>query len=588
MGTCICDSQILSNFISDFQQFNMAPIRQLKEPPDDYYQLTSQILLLASCYERRIDFIKKGANLLLTYSKCDSVEIWMKKDDNYKFIEIAHIDKDSFGFEVKSFFHKEKDGSMNISQNQTALVRLSREVFLGHRDPVSPFFTKNGSFWSDRAKESIHLTIDSQDKVHHIELDLMDTFQSLALIPLVHGRRHIGLIRFQSGQSNFFTKTDVDLYEHISSTFASAMLNQRIQEALNERIKELTCLYGIAKIIEPINRPLDEIFHDIIKLLPPAWQYPEITCGKIIFDGHSYATRAVQTYADKQVAPLIVAGKKRGSVEVIYLEKMPSLDEGPFLKEERSLVNTIAENVAMIIERKEAAEERSKLQLQLRHADRLATIGQLTAGVAHELNEPLGNILGLAQLASKIPDIPKQVEEDLNRIITISLDAREIIKHLMIFARQKKPEKTMVDLNAIVKDGLKFFESRCAKEGIELIRSLSSKVPEIIADQTQIHQVLVNLITNAIQTMPQGGKLTIRTEADENHVSLIVEDTGAGISDEVKKQMFIPFFTTKEVGQGTGIGLSVVHGVITSHNGTIKVESKIGEGTRFEVQLPLR
>jgi len=248
----------------------------------------------------------------------------------------------------------------------------------------------------------------------------------------------------------------------------------------------------------------------------------------------------------------------------------------------------VAENVAMMIERKEVAEERARLQLQLRHADRLATIGQLTAGVAHELNEPLGNILGLAQLALKIPGIPEQAREDLNRITTISLDAREIIKQLMIFTRQKKPEKIRLNLNAIVREGLKFFESRCAKEGIELVRLLAIKVPEIIADQTQIHQVLVNLITNAIQAMPQGGKLTIRTEASENHVSLIVEDTGTGISDEVKKQMFIPFFTTKEVGQGTGIGLSVVHGVVTSHNGTINVESTPGKGSRFEVQLPIK
>ena len=562
------DSQIFSTFISDFQQLNMATIPQVKVIPDGYFTLTRQILLLTSRYERRMELIKEAANLLLSFSKCDSIEIWMKKDDHYQFIEVAQIDKDSFRFDVKPFFYNEKDGSMNISQNQTALVRLSREVILGHKDPASPFFTQHGSYWTAR--------------------NLSKTCKSLILIPLVHGKKHIGLIRFQSGQSNFFNKTDIELYVHISPAFTSAILNQQIQEALNERIKELTCLYGIAKITEPINRPLDEIFHDILKLLPPAWQYPDITCGKIIFNGHSYATRDVQIYADKQVAPLIVAGKKRGSVEVMYLEKMPSLDEGPFLKEERSLINAIAENVAMIIECKEAAEERSKLQLQLRHADRLATIGQLTAGVVHELNEPLGNILGLAQLASKIPKLPKQVAEDLNRIITISLDAREIIKQLMIFARQKKPEKTMVDLNVIVKKGLRFFESLCAKEGIELIRSLSSKVPEFIADQTQIQQVLVNLITNAIQAMPRGGKLTIRTEAAENHVSLIIEDTGTGISDEVKKQMFIPFFTTKEVGKGTGIGLSVVHGVITSHNGTIKVESKIGEGTRFEVQIPLR
>ena len=566
----------------------MANISDNKNPDSGPYRLATRVLNLASFHNRRIDYIEEISTLFLRFTKCDSIEIWIKKDDNFQFIEVAHINKDSFEFDVKPFFYEGKNSSTHIGNNKTGLGVLSKEVFMGNNDPSSSLFTKNGSFWSGEGNKSVQLAIESEDQVHKIKLDLTGTCKSLLLIPLIFGKDNIGLIQLKSERSDFFTKAGLELFEHIGLILASTLMNKRIREELSERIKELTCLYEIAKIMVQINRPLDEIFHDIIKLLSAGWQYPEIACGEIIFDSHSYSTRDIHSYADKQLANLVVAGKKRGSVEVIYLKEMPELDEGPFLFEERSLINTIAENVGLIIERKEAAEERNKLQLQLRHADRLATIGQLTAGVAHEINEPLGNILGLAQLAAKFKELPKQVERDLQRIISISIDAREIIKHLMVFARQKKPKKTNVDLNAIVNDGLKFFESRCRKEGIELVRTLSSNVPEIIADKTQIHQVLVNLITNALQAMPLGGKLLIKTEADENHVSLIVEDTGTGISDDVKKQMFIPFFTTKEVGQGTGIGLSVVHGVITSHNGTIKVESEIGEGTRFEVQLPHR
>ncbi|TSA29623.1 MAG: GHKL domain-containing protein [Bacteroidetes bacterium] len=581
------DSQIFSTFIPGFQQFDMATGRQKKIQAEDYYQLSSQILLLTSCYERRIEYIKEVANLLLGFSSCDSIELWIKKDIHYQFIEVVYLDKDSFSYSVNPFLHQEKQGRNNIGKDLQALDILCQEIFLGYHDSLSPYFTENGSFWSGNADKSIQLTIDRKDPIYPLEINLDNVCKSFALIPLSLNNKTIGLIRLQSEQRGFFTKKSIDLYEHVGLTFASSLANQKTHEELNERIKELTCLYGIAKIVEPISRPLDEIFHDILNLLPPAWQYPEITCGQILFDGHVYSTGKIDKYSDKQAADIIVSGKKRGSVEVVYLEEMPRLDEGPFLKEERSLINTVAENVAFIIGRKEAAEERAKLQLQLRHADRLATIGQLTAGVAHELNEPLGNILGLAQLASKSQRLPKQVKQDLNRIITISLDAREIIKHLMIFARQKKPEKTRLNLNTIVNEGLVFFESRCSKEGIELVRSLSPELPEIIADRTQIHQVLVNLVTNAIQAMPEGGRLMIRTEAAEHHVALIIEDTGSGITDEVKKQMFIPFFTTKEVGQGTGIGLSVVHGVITSHNGIIKVESETGIGSKFEIQLPI-
>jgi signal transduction histidine kinase len=305
-------------------------------------------------------------------------------------------------------------------------------------------------------------------------------------------------------------------------------------------------------------------------------------------DGHPYFTPGFRPEGQKQTADIVVKGERRGVVEVVYVEKKPEVDEGPFLKEERNLINAIAGQVALIVERRKAEEDRSKLQEQLRHADRLATIGQLAAGVAHELNEPLGNILGFAQLAKKDPELSKQVSKDIETIITASLHAREVIKKLMIFARQMPTQKALIDLNEVIEEGLYFLESRCAKAGIELRRVLTPDLPEITADRAQLHQVLVNLIVNSIQAMPEGGRLTIQTLAQGDHVSLVVEDTGIGMSQEVLKKMFVPFFTTKDINEGTGLGLSVVHGIVTSHGGSIDVESRVGRGTRFAVQLPLK
>jgi len=244
--------------------------------------------------------------------------------------------------------------------------------------------------------------------------------------------------------------------------------------------------------------------------------------------------------------------------------------------------------VALIIERKQAEEDKVKLHDQLRHADRLATIGMLAAGVAHELNEPLGNILGFAQLAKKGDGAPRSIKQDIEKIETASLHAREIIQKLLVFARQTPPKKIQVDLNQIVKDGLYFFEARCAKQGVELVRKLSPDLPEITADPAQLNQLLVNLIVNALQSIPGAGKITVQTQSSDRQVCLIVEDTGAGMSEEVLEQIFIPFFTTKDVGQGTGLGLPVAHGIVTAHGGSINVESKIGRCTRFEIQLPIR
>jgi signal transduction histidine kinase len=286
-------------------------------------------------------------------------------------------------------------------------------------------------------------------------------------------------------------------------------------------------------------------------------------------------------------ADIMMKGKHLGMVEVAYAEERPFLGEGPFLPEERNLINNVANEVALFHERRAAEEERALLQDQLRHADRLATIGQLAAGVAHELNEPLGNILGFAQLAQKTPGLMEQTSRDLTKIITASLHAREIIKKLMTFARQLPPRKTAADLNRIVDEGLYFFEARCAKSGIDLQRKLSPDLPEFTADPGQLNQVLVNLLVNAVHAMPEGGTLTVETRAENNKILLIVKDTGAGMDEAVKKQIFIPFFTTKDVNEGTGLGLPVVHGIVTSHKGTIKVKSKKGSGSQFEIRFPL-
>jgi two-component system NtrC family sensor kinase len=365
-------------------------------------------------------------------------------------------------------------------------------------------------------------------------------------------------------------------------------VNERAQAALRERVKELTCLYSIAQVADRKGISLEGVLKGIADLLPPAWQYPEITAGRIILDGLIYSTPGFQSDKQEQRANIVVNGRQRGSVEVTYLEEKPDLDEGPFLKEERNLIDAIARQVAIIVERREAEEERSKLQEQLRHADRLATLGQLAAGVAHEINEPLGSVLGFAQLLKKNTKLPKQAIRDLDKIENASLHAREVVKKLMLFGRQMPPQKTGINLNNLVGEGLYFLKSRCKKLGVAIKLSLDKGMPEIDADQSQIYQVLVNLAVNAIQAMPQGGELTIKTGLKDSFASLTVTDTGAGMDEETRKKIFMPFFTTKDVGEGTGIGLSVVHGIVTSHGGKISFKSEINKGSSFEILLPIK
>jgi signal transduction histidine kinase len=349
---------------------------------------------------------------------------------------------------------------------------------------------------------------------------------------------------------------------------------------LIERVKELTCLHGITQITADNEAPLERVLQGAAELLPPAWQYSEIARARIVLDGVTFATGELPAGADSQGAGIEVDGVERGLIEVAYAEKRAPADEGPFLKEERHLINTVARQLGQFVAQREAAMQ------HFRHADRLATIGQLAAGVAHELNEPLGNILGFAQLARRSPGLADDVARDLDRIVQGSLYAREIVRKLMLFARQTPPRKTVVDVNQIVSDGLTFLESRCAGQQVELVRELDADLPPLTADPFQLNQVLVNLVVNAIQAMPDGGRLTIRTSRRGESIAVTVEDTGIGMSDEVRGRIFLPFFTTKEVDQGTGLGLSVVHGIVAAHGGEIAVESSPGAGSRFTISLP--
>jgi two-component system NtrC family sensor kinase len=535
----------------------------------------------------RIEFAREVSRMLIDFSGCDVVELRLKRHERYFICQTTRDGEPHFTCEQRPCT-KAGDGKMiACSEEDSALENLCRDIILGRVDHSLPFFTKNAGFWTGDANALKVKLLAAKRQPGEEGSCLGGDYPSLAFFPLVVEGDNVGLLLLKSKKRDYFMDDEIEFYEGLAQTLGVAMVQRAAQVALRERIKELTCLYGIAQLSARPGISLEEIMQGIVELIPPAWFYPQIAAGRIILDGRSYTTPGFREGGQRQTTKIVIGGEHRGTVEVTYLEEKPELDEGPFLKEERSLINAIAREAAIIIERRQAEEEKARLQDQLRHADRLATIGQLAAGVAHELNEPLGNALGFAQLAKKCPGLPRQAEEDVEKAVLASLRAREVIKKLMLFARRMPPKKTQVNLNQLVEEGLYFLESRCAKEGIEMMRSLSPDLPEITADPGQLTQVLVNLVVNAIQAMPDGGKLTVRTDAGEGYVSLVVEDTGLGMKGDVLKKIFMPFYTTKDVDKGTGLGLAVVHGIVSSHGGSIKVDSKVGRGTSFEVKLPL-
>lgn len=358
---------------------------------------------------------------------------------------------------------------------------------------------------------------------------------------------------------------------------------------LRERVKELKCLYALSRIAWEEEIDMEAIFSKALSIIPQAMQFPEFAEARIEVEKVAHETQGFSKTRTTISSPLMAGMKKYGTIKIGYRPARKSSKlKLSFLAEEKKLIKMVARELSLYIKRASIEADKQKLQLQLRHAERLTFVGELSAGIAHELNEPLGRILGFAQLIKKEGLTGDQQNNDIDRIIKASLYAREIIKKLMLFSRQMPPRSIAVDINERIENILSFIEMRYQGRQIKIIPRLEPRLPRIIADPVQISQVIVNLITNAIYAMEKGGPLTISTYQKEDKVRMVIKDTGHGMTPEVQKKIFEPFFTTKPLGQGTGLGLSVVLGIVLDHQGKIKVRSTPGKGTTFEVLFPLK
>lgn len=230
--------------------------------------------------------------------------------------------------------------------------------------------------------------------------------------------------------------------------------------------------------------------------------------------------------------------------------------------------------------------ERKRMEMQLRRTERLAELGTLASGMAHEIGTPMNVILGRAEYLLQRTD-DEGMKKGLATIVTQVERITKVMNQLLAFARRRTPERRAVDLGEIVDDSLEMFEERIAHSRITVEKTIESSLPLVCADRDQLIQVLINLVMNSLHAMPEGGRLGLSLDRENRHVRLSVSDTGHGMPEEICSKVFDPFFTTKDFGKGTGLGLTVVKGIIEEHGGTIAVESVVDKGTTFWIRFPI-
>ena len=285
---------------------------------------------------------------------------------------------------------------------------------------------------------------------------------------------------------------------------------------------------------------------------------------------------ALETTAHGQQVENLEARARRGDGTLGYF----SISLSP-MRDEQDAVNSAVVVMTDIT-------DASLLQAKLAHAERMATIGRLVSGVAHEVNNPLAAILGFTDLLLENPELPASAHEPLGIILQETQRTKHIVQDLLSFARQRPVQREAVRLSAILRQTIKLRSYDFSSHGVEVVEEFDENLPATIGDSQQLQQVFLNIVNNAydaIQEAGRRGKIVLRTKRAGNSVEVALIDNGTGISDPAK--IFDPFFTTKPTGKGTGLGLSICYGIVRAHGGEIQCwNNDNGEGSTFLVRLP--
>lgn len=335
------------------------------------------------------------------------------------------------------------------------------------------------------------------------------------------------------------------------------------------------------------------------------WNTVEMTVVEIVLIS-TFLVFFTRRFVEKPIKKLIVGTKAISEMNLDHQMQIDSSEELEQLSHSFELMRqrlkaAMAENDKFTQQLESKVEERTRqlkvAQQKLMHTDRLASLGQLAASVAHEINNPISGVLNLSMLMQRIlkdDGIPPNRVVDFRRYLgSISAETARvgrIVSDLLAFSRRSKPQTADVDLNAIVKTTVSLVSHKLQLANVAVEMKLSETLPMIRCDSSQIQQVVMNLVLNGAEAIKNGGTIRVetRTSEDGNSVILDVQDTGSGMTADVLRKIFDPFFTTKEEGKGVGLGLAVVYGIVESHGGDIEVDTTVGQGSTFHVILPVR
>jgi len=412
------------------------------------------------------------------------------------------------------------------------------------------------------------------------------------------------------------TISKLELFRDISDRKKIADELQKSHDTLGQRIKEIKCLYSISNLAGEMGISLEEILQETLEIIPPSWQYPSITSAKIVVEGQEFNTANFQNTVWLQNSDIVIKGQKIGSVEVYYLEEKPESDEGPFMREERDLINTIGIQLGRIIENKQAEEALAKrtqelsdaldhlktTQRQLVESEKMASLGRLVAGIAIGIGVTAASTLADRTTETVTAYDNKQLKGSAlkayfntaqissNLVLNNLNRAAELIQSFkQVAVDQSNLEKRSFAVKKYIQDILISLKPHLKKTPHQITVNGDEQI-EINTYPGAFSQIMTNLVMNSLRhAYPKGetGNLCFELKWDSEHLMLEYSDDGCGIPTENLAKIFEPFFTTARAQGGTGLGLHIVFNLVTQKlNGTIRCESALGQGTTFFIEIP--
>lgn len=357
------------------------------------------------------------------------------------------------------------------------------------------------------------------------------------------------------------------------------------EHKLRERVKELTCLYDVTSAVLQHGGNIEATLKKICRIVQSAYQYEDDAVIELWLESHYILTGVLEADTINQYSAIKVFSEELGFVKVHYSSNEHILSD--FLHEEQLLLDKVAHEIGSFFEKLIITEREKLFQRNIAHTDRLAVLHEITAGIAHELNTPLGNILGFAELI-QTGKISQQMHEDVSKIIKSAIYSREIVKKLMLFSGEVPAHPEEVDVKEAITQCLSILSPNFKKKELTFSFHYDDRPILTYIDSIYLTQIIFNLVLNAIYSSPEKASIYIELSQQNETIIITIADQGKGVPEKLRTKIFEPFFTTKPIGEGTGLGLSVVHGIVKKLCGDILLEDNNPTGAKFMIQLPLK